>query len=122
MVALPGLQLAGFLSCSVSLLNRLSTILGFRHAVNLTVRCLKKGYIWAHYPDRVTTEKVLVGQDEDDWQSNDEDDQSTFMISTAKKRDREAIMSSIIRPHSAFSTTRASSMAWWGEIPIPCAE
>ena len=34
-----------------------------------------------------------MGQDEDDcWQSDDEDDQSTFMISTAKKRDREAAM------------------------------
>ena len=54
--------------------------------------CLKKGHIWANCPDRVTTEKVLVGQDEDDWQSDDEDDQSTFMISTAKKRDREAAM------------------------------
>ena len=54
--------------------------------------CLKKGHIWANCPDCVTTEKVLVGQDEVDWQSDDEDDQSTFMISTAKKRDREAAM------------------------------
>ena len=28
--------------------------------------CLKKGHIWVNCPDRVTTEKVLVGQDEDD--------------------------------------------------------
>ncbi len=36
--------------------------------------CLKKGHIWANCLDRVTTEKVLVGQDKDDWQSDDEDD------------------------------------------------
>jgi hypothetical protein len=52
--------------------------------------CLKKGHIWTKCPDRVTTENVLMGHDEDDWQSDDEDDQGTFMISTTKKRDREA--------------------------------
>ena len=36
--------------------------------------CFKKGHIWANCPDRVTIEKVLVGQDKDDWQSDDEDD------------------------------------------------
>ena len=52
---------------------------------------MKKGHIWANYcPDRVTTDNVLMGHDEDDWQSDDEDDHGTFMISTTKKRDREA--------------------------------
>jgi hypothetical protein len=32
--------------------------------------CLKKGHIWANCPDRTAaTEKVLVGQEEDDWES-----------------------------------------------------
>jgi uncharacterized protein (DUF4415 family) len=51
--------------------------------------CLKRGHIWANCPDRVTTEKALVGQDEDDWESEDE---GTFTISATKKRDRETAL------------------------------
>ena len=40
--------------------------------------CLKKGHIWANCPDRVSTsDKAVVGQEEDDWKSDDEDDRAT---------------------------------------------
>ena len=35
---------------------------------------------------------MLVGQDEDDWESEVEDDQATFMLSVGRMRDKETAM------------------------------
>ena len=37
-------------------------------------------------------EKVLVGQEEDDWESDAEDDEATVMVSAILKQDRETAM------------------------------
>ena len=54
---------------------------------------MKRGHIWASCPDRtVAIEKVLVGQEEDDWESENEYDQGTFTISVTRKREKESAM------------------------------
>ena len=55
--------------------------------------CLKKGHIWINCPDNTTSEKVLVGKenDEDDWEEADEEeDWRTYVI--AESRDRQSTM------------------------------
>ena len=56
--------------------------------------CLKRGRLWANCPDdRMTVpEKVLMGQEEDDWESDAEDDEATVMVSAILKQDRETAM------------------------------
>ena len=55
--------------------------------------CLKKGHIWINCPDNTTSEKVLVGKenDEDDWEEADEEeDWRTYVI--AESCDRQSAM------------------------------
>ena len=54
---------------------------------------MQRGHIWINCPDNTTSEKVLVGKenDEDDWEEADEDeDWRTYVI--AESRDRQSTM------------------------------